>query len=77
MKMRNVHQINRNLMASILFDRITKRDCLDNGWILVGYVSSAADLEIMEKQFHIIPNKYIHFVITNFIGQKQKVFRLQ
>lgn len=57
MKVRNVRQLNRKLLASILFDRITKRDCLDNGWILVGYVSSAADLEIMEKQFYITPNK--------------------
>lgn len=56
-KVRNVRHLNRQLIASILFDRITKRDCLENGWVLVGYVSSVADLEIMEKQFFIIPNR--------------------
>lgn len=44
-------------MASILFERVTKRDCMENGWILVGYISSVADMEIMEKQFYIVPNK--------------------
>lgn len=57
MKMRTVHQFSRKLMASILFKRITKRDCMENGWILVGFVSSVADLKIMETQFYIIPNK--------------------
>lgn len=52
-----MRQLNRKLMASILFDRIVKQDCLENGWILVGYVSSVDDLEIMEKHFLIIPNK--------------------
>lgn len=56
-KTRYLHHLNRKLMASILFERITKKDCLENGWILVGYVSCATDLEIMEKQFFIIPNK--------------------
>lgn len=57
MRVRSVHKLNRKLLASILFERITKRDCLENGWILVGYVSRVADLEVMEKQFNIVPNK--------------------
>lgn len=57
MKVQSVHQLNRKLVASILFERITKRDCLENGWILVGYVSSVADLDVMENNFFIIPNK--------------------
>ncbi|XP_037037234.1 uncharacterized protein LOC119074950 [Bradysia coprophila] len=58
-KVQSVHQLNRKLVASILFERITKRDCLENGWILVGYVSSVADLEVMENNFFIIPNKIV------------------
>lgn len=55
-KVRDV-KLHRKLMASILFERVIKRDCLENGWILVGYITSAADMEIMERQFYIIPNK--------------------
>lgn len=62
MKATHLRQLSRTLIASILLKRITKRDCLEKGWVLVGYPDSVADLEIMEKYFFIIPNKYEVFL---------------
>lgn len=61
MEVKNVRQLNRHLLALILFKRIIKRDCLENGWTLVGYVTNVVDLKIMET-FYVIPISDCYYI---------------
>lgn len=43
---------------SLLHKRLSKPDCLHNGWIVVGYPTCKADAELMDDTFTTKPNRY-------------------
>jgi adenylate kinase family enzyme len=50
-------QMNNIYVAALVYKRLLKPDCLHNGWVLMGYPNTVADLEILYKMI-APPNKY-------------------
>ncbi|XP_050663660.1 adenylate kinase 8 isoform X2 [Leptidea sinapis] len=72
-KIRNVG-VSVQLRAEIVRRRILQKDCIERGWVLIGYPATGTDFELLDLM-HTPPNRIIFLNVTRKVCKERATIR--